>query len=184
VVKEDRFWVKMVKDGRKNDFAHIIKKYKDPIYYYILKMVRNEDDAMDLAQETFIKAYNGLSGYQETYSFKSWLFTIASHHTIDFLRKRKRRKEIDLQEVDRGKPYVPMVDSLIRDETMQRLDREIERLPDNYRMVILLKHKEELTIEEIGTIMDIPEGTVKVWLHRARAQLRKRIERDETAQSA
>jgi RNA polymerase sigma-70 factor (ECF subfamily) len=178
-VKEDRFWIERVKNGKKNDFAHIIKKYKDPIYYFILKMVRNEEDAMDLAQETFIKAFNGLEGYREDFSFKSWLFTIASHHTIDFLRKKKQRKEIDLLEIDRDRPYVTMVDALIKNERMQRLDREIEQLPDNYRMVILLKHKEELTIEEIAGIMDIPEGTVKVWLHRARNQLKKRMSSDE-----
>lgn len=179
MVKEDRFWVKRVKQGRKNDFAHIIKKYKDPIYYFILKMVRNEDDAMDLAQEAFIKAYNGLSGYEEAYSFKSWLYTIASHHTIDFLRRKKQRKEADLLDTDHDKEYVPMIDSLIKDETLQRLDREIERLPENYRMVILLKHKEELSIEEIATVMDVPEGTVKVWLHRARNQLKRRMRSNE-----
>lgn len=183
MVKDDRFWVKRVKDGKKNEFSHIIKKYKDPIYYFILKMVRNEEDAMDLAQETFIKAYNALHGYQETYSFKSWLYTIASHHTIDFLRKKKQRKETDLLEIDRNKPYVPLIDSLIKDETMRRLDGEIDRLPENYRMVILLKHKEELTIDEIAGIMDIPEGTVKVWLHRARTQLKKRMMSNEAKRS-
>lgn len=179
-MKEDRFWVQRVKDGKKNDFAHIIKRYKDPIYHFILRMVKNEEDAMDLAQEAFIKAYNGLGGYEEAYSFKSWLFTIAAHHTIDFLRRRKQRKETPLLDTDRAQPYVPVIDSLIRDETMQRLDREIEMLPDNYRMVILLKHKEELTIEEIASMMDIPEGTVKVWLHRARKQLQKRMQSYET----
>jgi RNA polymerase sigma factor (sigma-70 family) len=179
VVKEDRFWIERIKDGKKNDFVHIVKKYKDAIYYFILKMVRNEEDAMDLAQETFIKAYNGLSGYQESYSFKSWIFTIASHHTIDFLRKRKKRKEVDLLDVDQDRSYVAPLDTIIEDEMMQRLEREITKLPDNYRMVILLKHKEELTIEEISAVMDVPEGTVKVWLHRARKVLEKGIKRNE-----
>lgn len=179
MVKEDRFWIKRIKDGKKNEFVHIVKKYKDAIYYFILKMVRNEEDAMDIAQETFIKAYNGLSGYQEAYSFKSWLFTIASHHTIDFLRKRKKRKEVELLDIDQEKPYVGPIDSIIKEEMMERLEREIEKLPDNYRMVILLKHKESLTIEEISEIMDVPDGTVKVWLHRARNRLQKRMERDE-----
>jgi RNA polymerase sigma factor (sigma-70 family) len=181
VVKDDRFWIKRVKDGKKNDFAHIIRKYKDAIYFFILRMVRNEEDAMDLAQETFIKAFNGLEGYREEYSFKSWLYTIASHHTIDFLRKKKQRKEVDLLDIDRDKSAISVIDGYIKNEELRRLNREIERLSDNYRMVILLKHKEEMSIEEIAEIMNVPEGTVKVWLHRARAQLRKRIERDETA---
>lgn len=179
MVKDDRFWVKRVKDGKKNEFSHIVKKYKDQIYFFILKMVHNEEDAMDLAQETFIKAFNGLEGYREEYSFKSWVYTIASHHTIDFLRKKKQRKETDLLDIDRNKPYVPLIDSLIKDETMQRLDGEIDKLSENYRMVILLKHKEEMTIEEIAGIMEVPQGTVKVWLHRARAQLKKRMMSNE-----
>ncbi len=179
MVKEDRYWIKRIKDGKKNEFVHIVKKYKDAIYYFILKMVRNEEDAMDLAQETFIKAYNGLGGYQESYSFKSWLFTIASHHTIDFLRKRKKRREVDLLDVDQDGSYVAPIDAIIENEMMQRLEHEIAKLPDNYRMVILLKHKEELTIEDISAVMDVPEGTVKVWLHRARKRLEKRIQSNE-----
>ena len=183
MVRYDTFWIKRVKEGKRNDFSYIIRKYKDQIYYFVLKMVHNEEDAMDLAQETFIKAFNGLAGYREEYSFKSWLFTIASHHTIDFLRKKKQRRETDLLDIDSDKPYISPIDNIIKDERMRRLDREIDKLSENYRMVILLKHKEELTIEEIAEILDAPKGTVKVWLHRARAQLRKTLERDEAKRS-
>ncbi len=174
-MKEDIYWIRRVKNGKKNDFCPLVKRYKDTIYYFILRMVQNEEDAVDLTQEAFIKAYSNLNSFQEERSFKNWLFTIASHNTIDFLRKKKHMKETDLLEKDNNKPYVSPVDRLIKDEKMKRLTKEVDLLQENYRMVILLKNKEEMRIEEIAKIMEIPTGTVKVWLHRARAQLRKRM---------
>ena len=174
-MKEDIYWIKRVKNGKKNDFSPLVKRYKDAIFYFILRMVQNEEDAVDLTQESFIKAFNNISKFKEEYSFKNWLFTIASHRTIDFIRKKKQMKESDLLEKDISEPYVSPVDTLIKDERMKKLAEEIELLPENYRMVILLKHKENLKIEEIAEIMNIPPGTVKVWLHRARAQLRKKL---------
>lgn len=174
-MKEDLHWIRRVKSGKKNEFSQLVKRYKDGLFSFIFRMVQNEEDAVDLTQESFIKAYNNLSKFKMDYSFKSWLFTIASNHTIDFLRKKKRLKEQDLFESDVGKPQISQIDRLIRDERMKKLTEEIDRLPENYRMVILLKHKEEMKIEEIAEIMNLPSGTVKVWLHRARAQLRKRM---------
>ena len=174
-MKDDIYWIRRVKNGKRNDFSPLVKRYKDVIFYFILRMVQNEEDAVDLTQESFIKAYNNLSNFKEKYSFKNWLFTIASHHTFDFLRKRKQMREIDLLEIDTDEPYVSPIDTLIKDERMQKLSEEIDILPENYRMVILLKHEESLKIEEIAEIMKIPPGTVKVWLHRARAQLRKKL---------
>ncbi|MCK4575829.1 sigma-70 family RNA polymerase sigma factor [candidate division WOR-3 bacterium] len=174
-MKEDNYWIRRVKNGKRNDFSPLVKRYKDAIFYFILKMVQNEEDAVDLTQESFIKAFNKISKFKEEYSFKNWLFTIASHHTIDFLRKKKQMKETDLLEIDIDRPYVSPIDAVIKDERMKKLSCEINLLPENYRMVILLKHKEELKIEEISEIMGVPHGTVKVWLHRAREQLRKRM---------
>ncbi len=174
-MKEDNYWIRRVKNGKKNDFSPLVKRYKDPIYYFILRMVQNEEDAVDLTQESFIKAFNNINNFKEGYSFKNWLFTIASHHTIDFLRKKKSMRESELLEHDIDKHYVSHLDRIIKDERMQKLTEEIDQLPNNYRMVTLLKHKEELKIDEIAEIMGVPRGTVKVWLHRARAQLRKRM---------
>ena len=92
-MKEDIYWLKRIKDGNKNDFSQLVKKYKDRIYSFILRTVLNEEDAVELTQETFINAYNGLSTFREEHSFKNWLFTIASHKTIDFLRKKQRSNE-------------------------------------------------------------------------------------------
>jgi len=175
-LKEDINVIKEIRNGKKNEFAWIVKKYEDRLYSFVLRMVQNEEDALDLTQESFIKAFKGLDKYDERYSFKNWIFTIASHHTIDFLRKKGKIKEIQLLEKDVSKPYISHIDRFIGDERMRRLSREIELLPENYRMAILLKHKEDLKIEDISQIMKIPVGTVKIWLHRARKQLKKRME--------
>lgn len=174
-MKEDINVIKEIRNGKKNEFVWIVKKYEDRLYSFVLRMVQNEEDALDLTQESFIKAFKGLDKYDERYSFKNWIFTIASHHTIDFLRKKGKIKETELLEKDVGKPYIPRIDRIIADERARKLEHEIAQLPDNYRMVILLKYKEEMRIEDISKIMDAPVGTVKIWLHRARTQLKKRM---------
>ena len=174
-MKEDIYWIRRVKSGKKNDFSPLVKRYKDRIFSFILRMVQNEEDAMDLTQESFIKAFNGLSSFKEEKSFKNWLFTIASHHSIDFLRKKKHIKESELFESDIGKQQISQMERIIQDERIRNLNKEVELLPENYRMVILLKHKEEMKLEEIAEIMKVPIGTIKVWLHRARAQLKKKL---------
>ena len=174
-MKEDIYWVRRINEGNKNDFSQLVKKYKDRIYSFILRTVLNEEDAVELTQETFINAYNGLSTFREGHSFKNWLFTIASHKTIDFLRKKKKNKEQELLDTDVGRIRTSHLDRFIQDERIKKLQSEIEKLPDNYRMVILLKHKENMRIEDISKMMNIPEGTVKVWLHRARMKLKERM---------
>lgn len=174
-MKEDICWITRIKNGKKEEYGNIIKKYKDGIYSFILRMVRNREDALDLAQETFIKAYNSLDSFKVEHSFKNWLYTIASHHTIDFLRKRKHMQTFELQDRDGSESYVSPIDRLIKDERIKRLNRTVDELKENYRMVIILKHKRGMSIDEIAEIMEVPQGTVKTWLHRARAELRKKI---------
>jgi len=174
-LKEDINVIKEIRNGKKNEFAWIVKKYEDRLYSFVLRMVRNEEDALDLTQESFIKAFSSVDKFDERYSFKNWLFTIASHHTIDFLRKKGKISESQLVDKDIGKPFISHIDRIIADERTKKLEHEIEQLPENYRMVILLKYKEEMKIEDVAKIMEIPVGTIKVWLHRARAQLKKRM---------
>jgi RNA polymerase sigma-70 factor (ECF subfamily) len=175
VLKEDICWINRIKNGKKNEYSNIVKKYKNGIYSFIFRMVRNQEDAMDLAQETFIKAYNNLDTFKVEHSFKSWLYTIASHHTIDFLRKKKHMKKVELEDRDGTESYVSPVDRLINDEKIKRLNRAVNGLKESYRMAIILKHKRGMSVKEISEIMGVPQGTVKTWLHRARAELRKKI---------
>ncbi|MCX7736049.1 MAG: sigma-70 family RNA polymerase sigma factor [Candidatus Kapabacteria bacterium] len=175
--EDDKKIIKIILDGNKSAFSLLQKKYKPLITSLIRKMIKNEDDVQDLVQETFIKTYNSLDKYQETYPFSSWLFKLASNHCIDFLRK-KRLTTISLQfqnsESDEEQEYEIVDNSNMPDSEILSNERTIiikeaiSQLPDNYQLIIHLRHEEELDYQEISERMNIPLGTVKAHLFRAR----------------
>lgn len=175
--EEDKKIIQSILDGNKSAFSLLQKKYKQLITSLIRKMIKNEDDVQDLVQETFIKTYNSLDKYQETYPFSSWLLKLASNHCIDFLRK-KRLSTISLQfknsESDEEQEYeivdnsnMPDSDILSNERTIV-IEEAISKLPDNYKLIIHLRHEEELDYQQISERMNIPLGTVKAHLFRAR----------------
>ena len=169
--------INQILSGDTSAFTTLQKKYKKIIVALIRKMIRNEDDVEDLTQETFIKAYNALKSFQFGYAFSAWLYRIASNTCIDFLRK-KRFPTISLNqpisdsddelffEVE-DNTYVPDV-NLMNLERKKILDKAINELPENYREIIQLRHEEEMDYNEISKKLDIPLGTVKAHLFRAR----------------
>ena len=148
-------------------------------------MVRDRALAEDLAQETFIRAFRAISSYNPRYKFSSWIFKIANNHTIDYLRKRR----LDTVSID-GSPHAVTGEEeaqtrLVVESTGEAPDRYVEQrelgsqieqaigeLRPEYRTVVLLRHIEGHSYEEIADIMDLPLGTVKTYLHRARAELK------------
>lgn len=164
-------------DGNKSTFSILEKKYSKIIASLIRKMIKDEDDVADLTQETFIKAFNALPTYKSEYSFSSWIFRIASNGCIDFLRK-KRFPTISLNKpMDSGDDdlYIDIEDTdttpdirLINDERKNIIAEAVEALPDNYKRIIKMRHFEELDYGEISEKLDIPLGTVKANLFRAR----------------
>jgi len=140
-------------------------------------MIKNEEDVQDLVQETFIKVYHSLDKYQQSFSFSSWLYKLASNHCIDFLRK-KRLSTISLQysnsKTDEEQEYEIEDNSNIPDKIMLQtekseiIEKAISSLPDNYRLIIRLRHDEDMDYQQIAERMNIPLGTVKAHLFRAR----------------
>lgn len=171
--------IRLILDGDKNLFAILQKKYKRIISNLIKKMIKDEDDIEDLIQETFIKAYNALPNFQFSYSFSSWIYRIASNTCIDFIRKKKFNfVYIDEYTGDDDNPVFEIKDSSYRPdieynnkEKKEFLNKVINQLPDNYRTIIKLRHDDELEYQEIADKLNIPIGTVKVNLFRARKQL-------------
>jgi len=174
--EEDILIIKKILGGDNSYFKILEKKYKKIIVTLIRKMIRNEDDVADLVQETFIKAYNALDKFQFGYTFSSWLYKIASNSTIDFMRK-KRFQTISLdhpisQDEDHfleieDNSYNADID-IISEERRTALMKAIDALPENYRHIIKLRHEDELDYSEISKQLDIPLGTVKAHLFRAR----------------
>ena len=159
-------------------FAEIMDRYRDAIFHSINKMVFSSDDAEDLTIETFTKAFQRLDQYSPAYAFSTWLFKIASNHTIDFIRK-KRLKALSLdqgfsnEDGDKMEFHVKD-DALDPVETLQRKERielmraVVETMKPRYRRLVELRYFEERSYEEIADELDLPLGTVKAQLFRAR----------------
>lgn len=159
-------------------FAEIMDRYRDAIFHSINKMVFSSDDAEDLTIETFTKAFQRLDQYSPAYAFSTWLFKIASNHTIDFIRK-KRLKALSLDQGFANEDGDTMEfhvkdDALDPMETLQRKERielmraVVETMKPRYRRLVELRYFEERSYEEIAEELDLPLGTVKAQLFRAR----------------
>jgi len=174
--------IRRCKRGEEEAFAQILERYRTPIYNLCYRMTRNPEDARDLGQEIFIKVFSLLERYDEEYAFSSWLFRIATNHCIDHLRRNRLRflslerdggydeEEAEIQIPDPGPP--PDV-KLQRREAVERLEEVIAELPPHYRVITLLRHDQELSYEEIAEVLDLPLGTVKARIHRARNMIQQ-----------
>ncbi len=170
-------YVRRVLEGDNHAFQYLQQKYHKLILNLIRKMIRDEDDVEDLAQETFIKAYKALASFQFGFSFSAWLYRIASNTCIDFLRKKRfptislsqtvpgNDEEFEIEIEDRS--FVPDL-TVMNDERRKALNDAIDNLPENYKNIIRLRHEEELDYKDIAERLDMPLGTVKAHLFRAR----------------
>jgi len=183
--KNDFQLVQKAKAGSQKAFADLMQRYKDSIYFMSLKMVNNKEDAMDITVETFAKAFEKLDKYQPEYAFSTWLFRVATNNCIDFLRKKKLNTvSIDnMIDEDDDRPMQIKSDTLnpeessIKKQQSEELKLLIESLPPRYRNLLTLRYFDELSYEEIAQQLDLPLGTVKAQLFRAKYLLGNIINR-------
>jgi len=181
---QDQGLVKEALDGSQEAFSQLMEKYRNPIHHHIYRMVRDKRQVEDLVQEIFIKAFSSLSSYSTNYAFSTWLYKIATNHTIDFLRRKKLSTlSIDqpLQTKD-GELEYELPDStyrpdrhIVEDQRRLLIQEAIDSLPPKYYRVIILRHQQEKSYEEIAQELDLPLGTVKAHIFRARELLYKRL---------
>lgn len=182
-LEDDKLVASAVK-GDQDAFRALMDKYQTPLYFHVLKMVKEKEQVEDLVQEAFMKAFDNLGSYNTKYAFSTWLYRITTNHTIDYLRKKKLKtfsinepvqtKDGDLHfqvkdeqaETDRN---------IIRKQRQDIIHEAIENLPEKYRMVIELRHLQELSYDEIAEELDLPLGTVKAHIFRAREMLYKAL---------
>ena len=182
---DDRELAVMAARGREPAFRELLTRYERPIFSLVYRMVGDRALAEDLAQEAFIRAFNAIGTYKPSYKFSNWILKIANNHTIDHLRKRK----LDTVSIH-GSPHAAteqeashtQVSVISTDENPQQyvenrelggqIEQAIGGLREEYRVAILLRHVEGYAYEEIADIMDVPLGTVKTYLHRARGELK------------
>ncbi|HAH31065.1 MAG TPA: RNA polymerase sigma factor SigW [Elusimicrobia bacterium] len=159
-------------------FEELLNRNKNQIFSFIFRLIRNPEDAEDLAQDTFIKALRGLNSYDTSRPFITWLFAIAHNTCVDFLRAKKPQMlSID----DENTPDIADSPDSTRKTVELKLQQEeteelLTSLPPLYSEVLLLQFREDLPIQQIAEILQLPEGTVKIRLFRAKALIRKKIE--------
>jgi RNA polymerase sigma factor (sigma-70 family) len=184
VKEDDQILIKKALAGNESAYRLLLNRYKDAVYRIIVKIVHNQEEAQDLVQETFMKAFGSLSSYKCQYRFTTWLYKIAANSCIDFLRKR-RLISVSLDQPVKTKDgevrielpdwtYNPEVDLALRQKSLS-IEAAIDSLPQKYREVIVLRHKQDKPYEEIAEILGIPVGTVKARIFRARELLKKKL---------
>jgi RNA polymerase sigma-70 factor (ECF subfamily) len=179
----------LAKEGREPAFRELVRRYERPVFSLIFRMVRDREMAEDLAQDTFIKVLNNIERYRPEFKLSSWLFKIANNVTIDHLRRRQlatvsldgsphaataaEAQATSLDVESRGQSALEAIESR---ELGNAIEQAIGKLRPEYRSCILLRHVEGRSYEEIAATLDLPLGTVKTYIHRARHELREALE--------
>lgn len=173
-MEEEKIWIRQALAGDREAFTRLVEAYQTPVYNLAYRMLGDAREAEDAAQETFLRAYTHLVTYQIDKKFSSWLLSIASHHCIDRLRRR-RFTWLSLDELpflewaasERNQPE----EAAIRQEERDEVHEMLNHLPPHYRAAVILRYWYHLSYREIAEVMGITESAVKSRLHRARERL-------------
>ncbi len=175
----DRELVACALSGSEGDFAELVRRYQRPIAGYVYRMVGDYEAALDLTQEIFLKVYGSLGRYRSEYKFSTWIYKIAHNTAIDHLRRCSIREQPMVKGTD-GDQYELRLESESqspereseRKERRREIESVVHDLPAAYRELIILRHSQDLTYEEIVEVTGLPLGTVKNRLFRAREMMR------------
>ena len=181
----DQDVVAAARTGDEAAYRELVRRYERPVFSLIYRMVRNRELAEDLSQETFIKVLNALDSYRPEFKFSSWVFKIANNAAIDHLRRREldtlslegsphadTPEKLEATALQIGEKAESALDAVANKELGGEIEQAIAKLRPEYRTCILLRHVEGRAYEEIAEILDLPLGTVKTYIHRARNELR------------
>jgi len=184
VQDEENILIAEALEGSQKAYARLVDKHRPAIFHIINRMVRNDEAANDLVQETFMKAFASLATFRSEFRFSTWLYKIAANSSIDFLRKRRiHALSLDRPlETEDGAMEIEIADysyhpeiELERKQQRISINEAIDSLPQKYREVIIYRHKDDKSYEEIADLLTIPVGTVKARIFRARELLKKKL---------
>ena len=176
-------------EGDERAYRELVERFQRPVYSVAFRMVRSAEDAEDITQETFVRVFRSLARYDPTRSFEAWLFTITTRLSIDLMRRRRVRPvSLTREDPETGDDRTLDIEDtgLKPDEVTAHAEEErqtrdlIDSLPPHYRIVVMLRHQQDLSYEEIAETLRLPLGTVKARIHRARALLKSRFEGHES----
>jgi len=177
--KKDLLLVGLAKNGDEKAFSNLLNRYRDSIYFMLLKMVCNSSDAEDLTIEAFGKAFRNLDQFTPEYAFSTWLFKIATNNCIDFIRKKQAapvifdqlQDDLDNLTINIQSDLPDPEETLINDQKIAVLRDIVNQLKPRYRNLIELRYYKEYSYEEIASELNLPIGTVKAQLYRAKSLL-------------
>lgn len=178
---EEKELVKRSINGDEDAFGRLVEKYKSRVFNMALSITRNPENADDIAQETFIRAYFGLPRFKHKSTFGTWLYRITINLIKDHLRKKERMPKLSIEEVkenpfDQEDEVIKREDEKKQDERRVFVHRFIRTLPEKYQVILTMRDIHEFSYGEIAKILRLSPGTVDSRLHRARRMLRKKIE--------
>jgi len=187
--RSDEELVEACQAGEASAFDVLVGRWEDRIRGAAYRVLGSEEEARDVAQEAFLKAYRGLAGFKREARFSSWLYQIATNLCRDRLRRRRTRATVSLEEMEETGGAIaetrPRADErLLQDDLARVVRRAIEALAEEQREVLILKEYEGLTFLEIAQALDVPVSTVKTRLYRGLGQLRQRLEREGVRSAA
>ena len=180
--------VQLTKKGDRRAFEELVDLYKDKIDHLGYRMLHHSHEAEDIVQEAFLRVYLHLDRYDENQKFSTWIYRIATNLCIDRLRKRKASYSLDaeVQDNEGGMDWYSMLpsneqspeDQLLLTEKQLRIRKAIETLPEKYKAVVLLRYMEDMSLQEIGDVLNMPVTTVITRVHPGRDYLRYRCDND------
>ncbi len=185
-ILSDHQLIEATKNGDETAFAEIVKRYQNPLTNYVFRMLNDYQEAVDIAQESFVRVYFAIERYHSDYAFSTYIYRIATNLAISEIRKRKRRKLYSLTGLyqydgDEEKEFQPEDEKplpeadLVSRESRQIISKAIVALPEKYRVPIILREIEEKTYEEIADILELGLGTTKSRISRGRGLLREKM---------
>lgn len=175
---EEKGWIQRALAGDQTAFAQLVEAYQTPVYNLAYRMLGDSVEAEDAAQEAFVRAYTRLRSYDPERKFASWILSIVSHHCIDRLRRR-RTSHISLEDLLAQRAFSDPGDGperiALQLETRDSVRALLQDLPDQYRLVLILRYWHELSYGEMAEVLDTTEGAIKSRLHRARCLLAQKL---------
>jgi RNA polymerase sigma factor (sigma-70 family) len=175
---DDNECVTRAQRGDKSAFTELVARYQDRIYRFLVRLTRSEDDALELTQETFLRAFQALTRWQPHALFSTWLFRVARNLAFDLLRRHKHVEFVQLEDdLDISDPGSEPDAALATAQRYRMLEAALARLPAEHREILLLREIEEMSYEEIAAVLGLNPGTVKSRIARARAALLDTMQR-------
>ena len=179
IIADDRHLVELVLQGDDDAFEHLFNRYREAIRRLFVQRLGNDSDADDLLQETFLKIYLNIHRYDNRYTFGQWLYAIARNTLVDFTRKSRTALSIDEHFSAPAATTPTPEESIINSQQRLQIDKFLQNLSEQHQKLFRLRFLEEYSYEEIAEKLQMPMGSVKTGIHRARERMCKMIEGDK-----